>query len=323
MRVYRASELGGCNKAQIAKQLGYEPSDPPDSFQTRFAEGDLHEEAVVARLVEEGYEITDRQKEVVIPISDKAQLVGHIDGIATGYILGERRVLEVKSMSQAAWDSFVKHRWDDVSFLIQKYKWQLSSYMVGLEMEALVVFKNRNTGELRYEGVELPWYGLDEIKNRIMEFELQVEEDHLPDRCNVKQYPCPFYYLCQYGEEKEKEEGLSGEEIEKIEEEVSEYQRYKSIADTANIAATALRKSIIENLEPVGSLLTNAGKVTIYDYSTRTLDKRAMQADGIDLSKYETISKSKRLRITNTKAGDEVGEQVPGMQESNSSEEDR
>lgn len=287
-------------KAQIAKQLDYEPSEPPEQFELLFGEGNLHEAAVVERLIDDGYQIADRQMEVTINNGHGAQIMGHIDGKVLPPDHLRWKVLEIKTVGQSTWDQFEKNRWDTPG-LWQKYKWQLSVYMICCDAEALVVIKNRNTGQLRFEGVELPFYTHMNILARLNEMESWVKESALPLECDTVNYPCPFFYLHT---EPEKNDLANEEEINAR---GRVYLQAKSVAEEANDRLKQARASLIEALGDQTKVRTEQLAITYYDYSTTTLDRKRMERDGINVEPYEKVSKSKRL-IVKDKAEDGTGQ---------------
>ncbi len=97
MRIYRASSLGSCTKAQVALHLGYTAQGTSDRMEALYARGNDHEDACVAAMNADGWNVYDAQAEVVIPISDTAQVVGHLDGKVHPAMGTLPRVLEIKS----------------------------------------------------------------------------------------------------------------------------------------------------------------------------------------------------------------------------------
>jgi hypothetical protein len=118
--IYRASELGGCEKALIAKRMGYEPDQSVYSKQggrmtTIFKEGDLHETAIVEQYKANDDDITCQQFEINIPIVPGVIVQGHLDGVIsrpTDPEFGRSRVLEIKSMGDGPFKEFKRHRMD-------------------------------------------------------------------------------------------------------------------------------------------------------------------------------------------------------------------
>ncbi len=133
------------------------------------------------------------QKEVNIAVTPRVTLQGHLDW--TGSEDGdETRVVEAKSMSDAAYNDWLHMGWSCPG-LVQKYKWQLSSYMNALELPATLAVYNRLTGDLDLTAVPEPFFTTGEIKARVLEIDRFVRLTELPVACDVKIWPCPFAYL--------------------------------------------------------------------------------------------------------------------------------
>lgn len=78
--VFSMSASGYCPKRQSARLLGtIEPSAPPKWLQSSAEEGNWHEARLKAELVDEGCQILDEQRELVLHYP-RFDLVGHIDG---------------------------------------------------------------------------------------------------------------------------------------------------------------------------------------------------------------------------------------------------
>lgn len=208
--IHRASGLGGCLKGQIAACLGMKPIEPDEASFTRMAEGQLHEDDVVARLRTDGYEVTRQQELVTIHSTDtylarfagieqfayKWMVQGHLDGVLTGdpFTPTGPKVLEIKSMGKDAFRLFKAQGWEAPG-LVQKYKWQLSVYMLATGLEALLIAKSRDSGELLRMPVEMPFYDLTDVTARVAYIEDHVARGQLPDDC-PHDFFCPFKYLC-------------------------------------------------------------------------------------------------------------------------------
>lgn len=267
--IYRASSLGGCSKAIIAARLDYDPMDPPESMGQVFAEGNLHETAVIDWLKGRAFRVQDVQLETVIHCPLNCLIIGHIDGVVEWSVRSGatcRAVLEVKSMSDAAFKEFSTKRWA-TSGLIQKYKWQLSAYMVALGLPGMVVVKNRNNGQHLIVEVPEPFYDSSQLVARVVSLEIQARKG-LPESCDNPSYPCPFYYL---HEEKAPElvgsAGLASQgqpaspELGLL---VAEYQAAKDGLDVAKDRYEINRRKLAETMSGKGTTLVNGCRVQGY-----------------------------------------------------------
>lgn len=205
--IHRASGLGGCLLAQVAVALGHQPAEIDEVSRVRMAQGQLHEDDVVAILRAEGAEVTRQQEAVFIsedgdygsyPASSGPQpgwvLEGHLDGVILDDLFHGPRVLEIKSMGKSAFAAFKSKGWD-ASGLIDRYKWQLSVYMLATGLEALVIAKSRDSGELLRHGIETPFHSLDEITARVAYLEDHIARQVLPDTC-PHDFFCGFKRWC-------------------------------------------------------------------------------------------------------------------------------
>lgn len=215
MSIWRASALGAeCLRGLVAEQLGEKAIPYDAATELRMREGNLHEDDVVAQLTAEGYTVTRQQEGVYLCSNGSSgsfpshvdnvgsitegewMVVGHLDGVINGDPfppLGPR-VLEIKSMGKDAFKSFKALGWEAPG-LVQKYKWQLSVYMLATGLEALLVAKSRDSGELLRFGVEVPFYSLDEITERVAFLEEWVSKCQLPPDC-PRDWFCNYRHLC-------------------------------------------------------------------------------------------------------------------------------
>jgi hypothetical protein len=293
VRVYRASGLGGCIKAQVAAQLGFTALDTSKKMENMAREGALHEGAVIASLGT----VTDMQQEVTIPILRDVRIVGHIDGMWGG------GVLEIKSMGKDAFKAWKEKRWETPG-LVQKYKWQVSCYMHALNMPLRFIVKCRDSGEIDERYTDEPFYGMDEIMARVLEIEKWVRRGELPDECSVAQYPCPFYYL-------EQQKSLEIMEDEVLDDLVQMLEDARVAEKAAKARVKAARDSVEESLGDREKVETEKSKVTRYDTKRKSLDADKMKGDGIDVDKYYVETLYQNVRVT-VKGGKDGGTDEPG-----------
>lgn len=280
--IYRASEIGGCTKALVCKRLGYEPMDAPADFQEKYFEAGKNAEQEVYDLLASGGEIvTDFQREVNIHLGEGVYIQGHIDGVLDG------RVLEIKSMSTLEFARFKKSRWDTVG-LVQKYKWQISVYMVALDAEATVLIYNRDTGEIHREGVEVPWYGVGELFGRVADVENWVAKGQTPTTCDFSNYPCPFYYL---HEDSEVEEDGELEEVSR------QYETLRQQEKQIKSSMESVRKRILDGMGDRTKLRAGIFTLSRSSVTNKRFDQDKARADGVDVDKYMVESKSTRLNV--------------------------
>lgn len=202
--IYRASGGGACLTQIVASILEYTPQ--PSGYQSTILsdaarEGNLHEESIVDRLIEDGYRIDDSQLEVEVRIIPGVIVRGHTDGIAFPPRTRKPRVLEVKTMSKDRFKKWLASGADTAERMASggwdRYAWQISLYMHALNMPALYVVKNRDSGKLIIDELKVPPISMAEIKKKLISAEKYRKLDELPvcDATGGDRFFCSFPYL--------------------------------------------------------------------------------------------------------------------------------
>lgn len=322
---YRASALGGgCTKALVMSRLGMDERPPPADMLARYQEGNLHEGAILNRMKEEGWTIWDEQATVTLMVSGRLRVVGHIDGKGAMKVsdtqMGEARIVEVKTQSKDEFAKFDKDGWD--GGLWPSYKWQLSCYMLATGLPAVVVRKDRNSGTIRMEWVDEPFYDLAAVRARVLSVEVLAADGIGPEECGPEKiYPCPFYYLpghdAPLATKRNGSSGgvpvprkmLAGEEARKIEQIARQYEIAAANEKVAKSAKDSLRKQLVEAGEGTSGLDLDTGvRVTFW---TQKQGRRGLGAEmedrlrafllwwGVgDLDEWRTQSEGPRMRVT-------------------------
>lgn len=248
--IYRASAIGGCVKALAAVRMGYDTKPPPQQMLEVFARGHESEDRAINLLMLRGYEITSKQREVELPITDMISVVGHIDGL----IDYESSVVEIKSQSQDEWDSFNQRGFE--ARLFPKYRWQFSVYRHALQMPLILVRYNRATAELDIQTVDDSLlYSVDEIGQRVTQIESIAATMVLPDECPMD-YPCPVYYL-----HPEDEREQLGEEVDALIRQYRAGQKMERLGKQKREDAKMLLREAVEGLK---GQTPNGAKVTFF-----------------------------------------------------------
>lgn len=299
--VYRASALGGCVKGLAAARMGYEEVAPPQKQQDVFDEGHLHEGAVLEKFEKDGWQIVEGslQREVVVPVTGKLFVVGHVDAEMFGPIdeyFATTSVVDVKSQSQNAWDDFERNGWESGFF--PKYKWQFSSYMIATGLPGMLIRKNRNTGEVKHEFIEEPFYSLTEIRVRVMQVEAIAKQGALPGPCDYRTFPCGYFYL----HEDEPVVVLEDDQLDVL---ARQYEEAKDEEKQARGRKEDTRKALRAGMAGIDKATTKLGtKISFYmQKNPPRLNEERMIEDGIDVEKYKEQGESERLRITLPKDG--------------------
>lgn len=348
MIIYRASELGGCLKAMIAKRLDYPVLDQSKvktkagvELQELYDEGTRLEEVVLRRLYYDyNWRCVSFQLELDIPILENVIVQGHVDAIKQGELVGgkllpDQRVVEIKSMRPISFNNLVEKGWEAPG-LVQKYKWQFSSYILGAReyfgnnrIEGVLVaidsdpdITDDDARRIHFLPLEQPHYSLADIRARVMMAESWVRRGELPVECDFRSFPCPVFYL----HEDEEIEEVSDEVLTQLAIELKEAQRDKKVAeerekearrvltglrDKQPEAARSSKKKTLDNgqeivLESV-KVKTEQGTVINWyqQMNPGRLDEEQMKKDGVDVEKYRKKDKGWRMRVD---IGKEVGE---------------
>lgn len=205
-RIYRASSLGYSLEQLVAPHLGFEPIPPPEWLQEKFDEGTALEPIVLLELRQLGWQIQDHQLEpnsegdfqievILEVIPDVATVRGHVDALGTFGAGSASRVIEVKSMAEKSFAEASRSAWDTPG-LIQRYKWQLSAYMLATGLPAVMVVCSKGEGgvnNLLYMYADEPFYLISDIAQKISEAEKYIADGVIPEGCT--DYPCPYFYL--------------------------------------------------------------------------------------------------------------------------------
>lgn len=311
--VYRASAAGGCPRALVAARLGYEAKPPPAKFTNPegtgyFDEGKDLEADIIAMLVEQGFQVFNEQKEVLLRISElnpelweqPTIIVGHIDGEcvppASLYPVASEfeHLLEIKKLRGDNFRRFKDRGLDEFPV----YKFQVSCYMFAMERADLcfVVFNPENN-ELLVTLYERPPLELWQLQAHFLQIEefIRTGEPVGMMACS-NNYPCPYYYL--HDEKPSLPQSLAVR--------ARVYSALRASRDKTQEKMDEIRDLMLTELKEPGSYKSGDVTVTVIDgRSYVDIEKiRALLVDaGVDISDYETKSEKKSVRV-NVKSKD-------------------
>jgi len=295
----RASSLGSCTKAQAALHLGYEAMLAPTKMEAIYERGNVHEERNAVALRGGGFTIEREQEEICLGF-DAGSVVGHIDGVIADPLLGGTPGLFLwESKSPGAWQKFQSAHmtadWSDP--LAHRYAWQISAYMLALNMEAMVTCWDEEGGN-RWFVIETPPFTLDQIRGRIEGIATIVDTGGLPIECSQRDWPCPVPYLHEdpdYAENEELDKAVQDHYFAGV-----MLKEWKVKQDHA--------KEKVERLVDKDTE-TATSKVTYYNQSSPSKwDTKKMEQAGIDPEAYKIPGGvTQRIKITK-KDGTNVGE---------------
>ena len=252
--VYRASSLGHCLRGLVAARHGVTPyekdwgggNDGPDPM----SEGELHEIDVVERMLPaRGWTVTDRQKEIELVVREagpgfpKIVVRCHLDGVAQreGDV---RRVLEVKSMSKAAYKRWSAKKFDEYP----GYAWQVSACAHAMWMPILYVVKCRDDGSLDVWEMDTIPIKRDVVLGRVLWVEKWVKHgDDLP--------PCEAWqsqWICNYpqlheGYDEERDPPAYVEDV-ILDDLAKAFQQARQDVNLAEAKLSEIQKEIKDNL---------------------------------------------------------------------------
>ena len=293
---YTASSFGRCVKSLVASRLGYDQAPPPPSLQKIFTAGHDAEDLCVKVLTARGWQISDQQGDVLLPIDSSygtIYLAGHLDGIydASQVVLLPPEVLagiaEIKSQGTASWDDYNSRGpsgplWDT-------YAWQASIYMHARSLPLTWIRWHRDSTEENpiYDTHSLtePPYSLADIRARIEEIEFHVAREDLPACDPYPSFGCPFFYLHDEDEE-EREQPTVVKGLEAL---VRKYTTYRRDEMKLKEARDKVADEISRLLAEKGVIRAVEGdaSVVMVERKSKTLDQKALKAAGIDLSAYQ------------------------------------
>lgn len=193
MGTYRISSLGYCPRVLSATALEYEPLPESEFLKLAAREGTRHEQWVVEDLESEGWQVTDRQKEVKLSFP-AFELVGHIDGVASRN--GDKRLLEIKSMSRFRYAAFASSGFAR----FRDYAVQITTYHQAVNLPILYVVKNRDSGKRLDLDMGTPPLSFDEIYDGVVKTEIYVRKKQLCPAIRIEDFTCRtcrFRYLCE------------------------------------------------------------------------------------------------------------------------------
>ena len=272
--IYRASALGSCVRALLAFYDGVQPRrkrEMTELMDLAADEGDVHEDAVRAKLVKEGYGILATQEEFSLQIIPHAFVRGHTDGrisppehateINTLEVL-----LEVKSKSNKQYEIWKRQRWE----AFPGHAYQISAYMEAFpDRDVLYIVKRRETGEEDRVIIPAgqPPIPFKAVKQKVIAVEIARVSGTTPqcDLAPQQQWMCPVWFL--HDEKDIETADLTPEMVAVMADLISKRQVFKAVEDEGK-KAEGDRKLLDADLQ---NLLGDADRADVGNYVlTRT-----------------------------------------------------
>lgn len=296
----RASALGKCSRALWAALEGVEKVAPSDSTERVFAEGHLHEEALIQQFEFEGTKVTGNQVKVELwVIPKKLVIVGHIDGFIPDQNDPDgkaMRLWEAKSMSRKAFDDWMRGRFE----YREGYAWQISVYMFGTGWPEDIVgthytVKRRDDGVIDTWLFDEPPKTMKEIKQRAISVYAAWRSHEMP-ACDVEgsqRFFCDYWFLHdeEVGDTKTSSSGVPVDEVPFLDGLLAEYHEL-------GVMENATRKRKKELKEQLGETHRNGRMefgsdhftVEITTRTRETIDKARVKAEmGDDWMSTHTV----------------------------------
>lgn len=287
--IYRASALGSCVRALLAFYDGVEPrrkKEMTELLELAADEGDVHEEAVRAKLVREGFEILATQEEFSLQIIPHAFVRGHTDGRIkppAGFpeIKTDETLLEVKSKSNKQFELWLLKRWE----AFPGHAYQITAYMEAFPgRDVLYIVKQRETG--KDDRVIIPAghppIPFKAVRQKVIAVEIARVSGTTP-QCDLlpqQQWMCPVWFL--HDEKDIQTAELTPEMIKVMLDLIGKRQGFKAIEETGKEAEKD-RKLIdgeLQNLLGEENDKADVGDYTItrVNSSSPSWDEEAMVA---------------------------------------------
>lgn len=267
---YRASSLGGCLTMLAAARQQLE-AQPPSGKQLEIYEaGNDAEDWVLGNHLMIG----NLQEEVVLSVTKRISVVGHIDGeYVDGDYPAKLPIVEIKSQSPDLFDVWTPDYWTEDE-LWKKYAWQVSAYMLakGKQLEMIRVRREEPLIFQSVQTIEKPFHTLDEIRNRILTVEALAADSITP--CTTPNFFCPYPYLHP------QPEPIEDTEMEGL---VVEYLAAKSRVDTESSRVKAIKADIEKRLD---------GREKVLLLSGATISRSEFEV------KEHTVKASRQVRVT-------------------------
>ena len=314
----RASAFMSCTRSLSAALAGIKAADPPAQLQNAFNMGRELEPLILQMTEEEyGVEVTGRQEVVRYQITDKYGIEGSLDGRMPG------KIVDAKALGDSYTRSMLKGGLPEMGHVGVKYAGQAWAYLKATGEDGFV-FACLDKTTLETAGGPVTYfyeYGLDDladiaqisarkVRNKISAA-IAGAEDVLNAPCAPEQeegqcsFGCPYYFLQTSTEDdmwwmSDAEEAEPTEHDERLIELVRPFAIAKAGLAELKAETDAMKERLDAYLDEHGITEWEGDgyKVTRKDKTKRTLNQKAMMADGIDLDAYREESTYKETRVT-------------------------
>jgi hypothetical protein len=270
--VYRASSLGGCDRAVVAAARGFKPRPHPQWFAEVLDEGRRMESRIAELWAREtgvkslptpivAGHVSQWEVELEVGEIDGRLIVvrGHMDDVAPDCIR------EYKKFRPSTWGGFLAKGVEVTPY----YPWQVAVYMhaaMGNPCEfvggAYDPEKDDIT-EVRGFRITTPPRSLFQIKAKIAKIERLINEGYGPDEVDcIGSYPCPFWMLHDGAGKGDSKPVVLDENDAEIREAVTNWRHAHLAAREAEKMVETFQKRKKAAADRLNTLLEAAGHVT-------------------------------------------------------------
>lgn len=290
---YRASSLGMCDKMFVALANYYEPRAKPDWFQEVLDEG-TRNEPVIIQQAQEKYDdlVVESQGTILLEVLSDVFITGYIDGEWSRDIGKVRRGVEIKKIRESVWSKFMQQGVEYLPF----YPWQVSAYWYGREWEQCDVIGGRlnEAGEIdliERHILTAPPIPLKALRLRIMKLEGMIADGNQPVdvKCNVRQFPCPVFYLHDDSDDIEPPTRPTDDVVEPLLNEIALLEPDMKKLKAAEERVKALKRGVHAWLLAGGVEPGEASRVTLTDGTTREIKYKSIHRDGYEVKATDYV----------------------------------
>jgi len=303
MMVVRASSLGSCVRALSAYGRYEEvvPIQRQELLDRTSKEGQLHESTVIDHLISEGYDVSEAQGTITLPIiRGRVEVRGHVDG----FIPGEG-VVEIKTMSKSRFDDWQRHG----LAAFPKYQWQLAAYMYaaadrfGIDnVKAVYAVKRRDDGLIDVVEVDHPPISFQDIRKKLTQVYSHRKAKTLPP-CDItgnEQFWCPFPFL---HEEEVIDMDLPDETVLALEELAEEYDKWRQeekLGKEAGKKKSEIGRQMLDLMDGRDRAEIAGFRIVRVKQVRETVDLAVLKADmdPAELAKYEKVNHVEFAKVT-------------------------
>lgn len=279
----RASAIGKCSRALWAALNDVQPMAPTERLEAIFDEGHLHEKAVREVLESEGAEMSPQEEVELWIIPGALRVVGHVDGNVVNW----KQVWEGKALGKEGFRKFKNVGFD----AYPDYAWQISTYMIALDLPALYTVKNRDDGEILRLVIDTPPITLEEITNKCLALYTAYKDHEMP-ACDPERWMCSFFFL---HDEQADDEPLTFVDDPYIEAAAGALVEIREHLKMLNEKEKELKEDL-RYLKP-GIHATDSFEIEINEVTTHRLDQGLLVEAGINPNEYKKESTYTTIKI--------------------------